>query len=619
MRVSRIRRGSLTHLGMITVVTGLIVGLVPVHADELNLDIGAASSDQATDWGVAGHAQWMFSSHFGLDLGYRYLSSLEYDFQGDTLESRFSQAETGLILQQGNLGPRFQIIGGLIMSDVSVENNLGATVIDQFTPGYRLDADISVPLFNHFRVYSSGGYQGFFEGDIPDQWRWRYGVRLTFGTQPTELESQAMVQQERDQASVEAVPAEPEVQIDPQVPQYIPRHSSQSLPPIIELSQLCKCYPAGPYTLQLGEFPSMSQAVRAMEYRGLRQFFNTVAYEREPQAVFLGQSSEGGSVGFYLGEYASLEATDHWRRQLRRSGIQARVKRVMPGANGQGERQRFTTETVERSTEPTYTPEQIARMNSLPGQGPALVPNIAAMNRLPENAPPMPDISAMNRLPEDAQSMPDISAMNQLPEDAQPMPDREAMNRVEPKPVPPMTDTLVVGPVSNERVNAWFSDPQFRTPVLNPNNTTLPGRHRLVWNAAQNQGWLYLDGFTDATQLDRWRAWLESRELDAQHRNNSRLPIGDIYVYTLGKMPDAYSLSLDSETAAEAVLERLVSPEVLWFQAYQSINDRPLELVVNWSDNEQNYQLLATGFDDETDARRAWQSLSSVGVMPSLE
>lgn len=572
---------------MLTVLTGLIVSLVPAHADELSLDLGAASSDHTTGWGIAGHGQWMFNPHLGLDLGYRYLSSLEYDFQGDTLESSFAQAETGLILQQGNLGPRFQAIGGLIMSTVAVENNLGESVIEAFTPGYRVDADISVPVVDHFRVFASGGYQSFFDGDIPDQWRWRYGFRLTFGTQPTALESQAMAEQQRRQGGTEQAPEEPPVQIDPQVPQYIPRHSSQSLPPIIELSQLCKCYPDGPYTLQLGEFSSMSQAVRAMEYRGLRQFFNTVAYERDPQAVFLGQSSQGGAVGFYLGEYESLEATDHWRRQLRRSGIQARVKRVVPGSNGQAmEQENFATETIERSTEPTYTPEQIARMNSLPGQ-----------------RPPAPD----------------VSAMNQLPEDAEPAPDRQAMNSVEEKPVPMMTDTLVVGPVNAERVEAWLSDPDFRTPVLNPSNTTMPGRHRLVWNAAQQQGWLYLDGFADATQLDRWRAWLESRELDAQHRDNPRLPVGDIYVYTLGKTPDAYSLSLDNETEADAVLARLVSPEVLWFQAYQSINDRPLELVVNWSDNEQNYQLLATGFDDEADARRAWRSLSSVGVMPSLE
>lgn len=589
MQLRRIRRGRLVHRWVMGSLVGLSVGLLPVHADEFNLDLGAASSDHTTGWGVAGHAQWMFNSRLGLDLGYRYLSSLEYDFQGDTLENSFSQAETGLIVQQGNLGPRFQLVGGLILSTVGVENNLGNTVIEAFTPGYRVDADISVPLFNHVRVFGNGGYQGFFDGDIPDQWRWGYGIRLTFGTQPTPLESQEMAQRERD-ASPAATPADPPVQIDPDVPQYIPRHSSESLPPIIELSELCKCYPNGPYTLQLGEFSSMSQAVRAMEYRGLRQFFNTVAYERDPQAVFLGQSHEGGAVGFYLGEYQTLEDSDRWRRQLRRSGIQARVKRVVAGGNMNGQAmadESFATETIERRDGPTYTPEEIARMNSLPG-----------------NRPPVPD----------------VAAMNELPSTAKPAPDRQAMNSVEPaKPVPMMTDTLVVGPVNAQRVEQWLSDPEFRTPILNPLNMTLPGRHRLVWDAAQNQGWLYLDGFADPTQLDRWRAWLESRDLEAQHRDNGRFPVGDIYVYTLGKTPDAYSLSLDNETAAGAVLDRLVSPEVLWFQAYQSINDRPLELVVNWSEKEQTYQLLATGFDDEADARRAWQSLSSVGVMPSLE
>ena len=571
-----------------TLILAALAGvLVPVQADELDLDLGYASSDIATGWGVAGHAQWMFNTHVGLDFGYRYLSSIEYDFEGDTLENSFSQAETGLILQQGNMGPRIQAIGGLIMAGVGVESDTGSTVIDQFTPGYRVDADISVPLFTHFRMFGSGGYQGYFDGDIPDQWRWRYGIRLTFGNEPTPLESEVAARREREAQAVEQAEAEPPVTIDPNVPQYIPRHNSQSLPPIIELSELCKCYPAGPYTLQLGEFTSMSQAVRAMEYRGLRQFFNTVAYERDPQAVFLGQAIEGSTVGFYLGEYETLEDSDRWRRQLRRSGIQARVKKVVASNGERVSEDVFSSETIDRSDGPAYTPEQIARMNSLPGM-----------------RPPAPD----------------VESMNELPADAEPVPDRDAMNSVEPEPEPTLlSDALVVGPVSAERVEHWLADPQFRAPVLNPTNQTLPGRQRLVWNAAQNHGWLYLDGFDDATQLDRWRAWLESRELEAQHRTDGRLPVGDIYVYTLGKAPDAYSLSLDSETEAGQVLARLVSPEVLWFQAYQSINDRPLELVVNWSEREQHYQLLATGFDDEADARRAWQSLSSVGVMPSIE
>ncbi|WP_115667143.1 SPOR domain-containing protein [Saccharospirillum mangrovi] len=589
MRVGRFHHWVRVQSGLLVVAVGVMLAPITAVADEFSLDLSAANSDHTTGWGAAGHLQWMFNSHVGLDLGYRYLSSLEYEFQNDTLENEFSQIETGLIFQQGNLGPRFQLISGAIVSAVGVENNLGDSVIDQFTPGYRVDADISVPLFSHVRVFGNGGYQGFFDGDIPDQWRWRYGLRLSFGGEPTPLESQQLAQQERDRAAAQEALDNPPVQIDPDVPQYIPRHSSQSLPPIIELSQLCKCYPQGPYTLQLGEFSSMGQAVRALEYRGLRQFFNTVAYERDPQAVFLGQTSEGGSVGFYLGEYQTLEETDNWRRQLRRNGIQARVKRVVAGGGEQAmAADNFATETIERSDQPTYTPEEVARMNSLPGQR------------------PMPVI-------------PNVAAMNEIPADAKPAPDRQAMNSVEEKPVPMMTDTLVVGPVNAQRVEQWLSDPAFRTPVLDPDNTTLPGRHRLVWNAAQNQGWLYLDGFTGNTQLDRWRAWLQSRDLDAHHRDNDRLPVGDIYVYTLGKTPDAYSLSLDNETDAGAVLARLVSPEVLWFQAYQSINDRPLELVVNWSDKDQNYQLLATGFDDEADARRAWQSLSSVGVMPSLE
>jgi hypothetical protein len=118
--------------------------------------------------------------------------------------------------------------------------------------------------------------------------------------------------------------------------------------------------------------------------------------------------------------------------------------------------------------------------------------------------------------------------------------------------------------------------------------------------------------------LDEWQAWLEQRELAVSVQQSVRLPVGDVYVYHLGDALVDYSIELDRQAEASVLLQRMVSPEVLWFQAYQSINDEPPTLVVQWHSADQRFHLVASGFARTNDARRAWQNLSSVGLMPSL-
>ena len=538
-----------------------------VGAVELGLDLGPAGSRLSTGWGLATHAQTMFTPEWGLDLGYRYQSKLEYDRGGSSHEHRFSQFETGLIWQQGNRGARFQAIGGAIFAGYGVEDDSGDLTLDRFTPGYRFDADISVPVFTRFRVFANAGYQGFYSDGMPDQWRWRYGVRMTFGSEVTPLERDEQARLAAEQAAREAERTNPSPRIDPDVPQYMPRHLSQSLPPIVELSEVCKCFPAGPYTLQLGEFRSMDQAVRAMEYRGLRQFFNTVAYEREPLPVFLAQVDPDGAVLLFVGEFETLDRIDFWKRQLRRSGVEGRLRKVI-GSEGRVANRIAAVPELERSIEPQYTDEEVRRMNSLPGDQPAM--------------------------------------------------DTAAMNQAEPDTATRYTDSLVVGPVRENQVRAWLEQPAYRDTLLRTTDTAMPGRQRLVWEATRQEGWLYLDGFADRRQLDQWRAWLERRDLVADHRKQATLPVGDIYIYHLGSRQTGHTLLLDAQPNARAIMTRMTAPEVLWFQAYQAINDQPPTLSVNWSANDGRYHLVATGFSRRDQVMEASRQLSNVGLLPKL-
>lgn len=536
------------------------------HAVEYGLDFGAAGSNINNGWGVAAHGQALFSPQWGLDLGYRYLSELEYEFDNESHQHPFGQIETGLIWQRGNRGARFQAIGGVIFAGYGIEDDSGEMTLNRFTPGYRLDADVSVPVFTRFRMFANAGYQGYYSDGLPNQWRWRYGVRMTFGGDVTPLERDEQARLAAEQAALEADRMSPSPSIDPDVPQYMPGHLSQSLPPIVELSEVCKCFPAGPYTLQLGEFRSMEQAVRALEYRGLRQFFNTVAYEREPLPVFLAQAEAQGPVLFFIGEFPDLDRIDFWQRQLRRSGVEGRLRKVI-GSSGRVANRIASVPNWENVVGPQYTPEEVRRMNSLPGASPSM----------------------------------NTKAMNEADTDA-----RRYVN------------SLVIGPVSERQIRAWLEEPTYRDVLLANGNLTMPGRQRLVWEANQQRGWLYLDQFEHRRQLDEWKAWLERRGHHPQVKTQATLPIGDTYVYLLGEETTGYSVEIDHQANAAAVITRMTSPELLWFQAYQAINDQPPTLSVNWSETDRRYHLLASGFSNRTMAEEAWRQLSNVGLKPRL-
>ncbi|WP_028671539.1 hypothetical protein [Saccharospirillum impatiens] len=575
-------------MSLATTLRSLLVGcagVLPLSAPalEFSMDLGLASGENAVGWGVASHVQIMDNTRWGLDLGYRYHSELEYPTDNGTLNHDFRQYEMGLIWQQGHTGARFQGVGGLILAGDNVVGNADESVLNAGALGYHLDADISVPLVEGLRVFANAGYQDYFSGDMPAQWRWRYGVRYVFGERMSAAERDARARAEAAQAppqnTANAVDTEqPERRVQP-----IPTYLSQSLPPIIERSELCKCFPAGPYTLQLGQFPNMERAVRAMEYRGLRQFFTTIAYDRDPQPVFLAQAEPEGPVGLFLGEYEQLADSEIWRRRLRLSGIEGRIRRVV-GSDGRVENR--TVDASAQARTPRYTAEEIRRMNSV-----------------------SPDVGVNTQL--------NRQTLNQAAVAGQ-----DASSHSTPAVMPDsnyVPGTLILGPVSPATLTGWMSEPSMRDALLTDTTRRLPGRHRLIWDAARNQAWVYLDRFSSTTQIDEWQAWLEGKGQVASLHQSARLPVGDVYVYFLGDGLHGYSLELHQQADASDMLQRLVSPEVLWFQAYQSINEEPPTLVLQWNASDQRYHLIATGFARDNDARRAWQNLSSVGLMPVLQ
>ena len=336
-----------------------------VQAFELGVDGAFYGGGLVDDWGISGHAQLIGESGFGLDVGYRHVNQLSYQAMNQTFNHSFGQYEVAGVWQAGDDAFRFQLLGGGILSNRSIQSG-SDDVIARYAPGYRLDAGVSVPVFTRLRAFAEAGYQGWLDAEMPGQIRWRYGLRLLFGGQanaPLQNDSAEGVSGRDDSLVLSDMP---DVIIDPDVPQYVPSHLSQSLPPIVANSELCKCFPAGPYTLQLGEFASMAQAIRGLEYRGLRQFFNSRTYLRAPLPVFLAQAEAKGPVGLYLGELNSIDEMQFWRHELRKSGLQARFRKVV---NSTGERVVNPIVDVDDSKvdkTPMYTAEEIRRMNSLP-------------------------------------------------------------------------------------------------------------------------------------------------------------------------------------------------------------------------------------------------------------
>lgn len=561
-----------------------------LSALELGLDAGFQSGTLVDDWGVSGRAQVIGASGFGLDIGYSYFNSLSYSALNQSVSHSFGQYEMAGVWQSGNEGFRFQLLAGGILSNRTVQ--VGSDeVIAQYAPGYRLDAGVSVPVFTRVRAFAEAGYQGWLNAEVPRQVRWRYGLRLLLGgnaVQPLERDvdaaNAAMAAQQ--QRSLEA----PVVTIDPDVPRYVPSHLSQSLPPIVANSELCKCFPAGPYTLQLGEFSSMPQAIRGLEYRGLRQFFNSRAYLRSPLPVFLAQAEQDGPVGLYLGELTSVNDMQYWRHELRKNGLQARYRKVVSVSGDRIDNPIVAVDEAVVDTTPRYTEEQIRRMNSLPAEG-------AGVNGM------APTASADNGGMSDWQDE-DMARLNRVVDN----PTQEAL----------VAGGLQLGPLQRDELLALLTTQTMKSVLARDPVVEGPMNSVLIWDESRDEAWVFLHGFGQLRQLDEWRAWLESEGMTVDLASESVALVGDIYRFGLARALNSFSVEMDRQPSAEALLNSLRSPEVLWFQAFQRINDVPVETSLNYSRRDNRYRLIAVDIENESRRAKVWSDLTAVGLLPAL-
>ncbi len=564
---------------------------LPGIALELGLDASFTSSTQVDDWGIGAHAQVIGTNGLGVDLGYSYLNSITYDALSSTLTHSLGQYEASLLWQRGDRGFRVQGLVGGIWSNSWVQSN-SQDVITRFSPGYQAGVGVSVPVFTRVRAFADAGYQGWLNAEIPGHLSWRYGIRILFGGSGIQkLEQQELAEKLELEQQTQAELANPSVNIDTRVPEYIPGNLSQSLPPIVANAEICKCFPAGPYTLQLGEFGNMTSAIRALEYRGLRQFFNSRSYLLAPLPVFLAQADINGPVGVYLGELPSVEQMQFWRHELRKSGLQARFRKVI-GSNGSRVANPIVAMVdAEIVPAPEYTDEEIRRMNSLPEDW---------------QEPPVSQLETY-----------DAALAEKEAYDANLAMQREQMNKVEASPAV-LADTLQSGPVPVSDLLTVLGSDAMRQALAQSPSMNIPGRMSLIWDEGKQEAWLRFSEFRSEQHLDEWRAWLDAERLTASRTDQPFMPMGDIYVFELGHPLDTYSVEIDRTDNVQQMFQSMRSDEVLWFQAYQRINDQPVSTTLNWSMTDRRYHLIVSNITTQAEQQRIWANLTAVGLLPSL-
>lgn len=561
---------------------------------EIGLDGSFTSSTQVDDWGASSHIQVLGSNGLGMDVGYQYLNSITYNALNTTLTHSMSQYEISGVWQAGNKAFRLQGLAGATLSNSWVQS-AGNDVITQYSPGYQVGLGVSVPVFTRLRAFGEVGYQGWLNAEIPSHFKWRYGIRLIFGGNSVQkLEAQEAAEAQAQEAQQQALLDNPPVTIDPNVPAYVPGHLSQSLPPIVANAEICKCFPAGPYTLQLGEFSNMSGAIRGLEYRGLRQFFNSRAYLKTPLPVFLAQAEPAGPVGVYIGELASIDQMQYWRHELRKSGLQARFRKIV-GSDGE----RVANPIVEMDDSqlalaPRYTEEEIRRMNSLPED---------QMQ------------TAMPVVTEDT----DILMAEKEAYDSEMEAQREQMNQAPFAEQGEMIDTVLhLGPVPLADLMTILSSDAMKRVLSRDAGISVPKDMMMVWNESTREAWLNLSGFQSVQQADEWDAWFQSEGLQPERSAEKYMPMGDVYEFSLGQPLQKYSVEIDRQESIQMMLQSMRSPEVLWFQAYQRINQEPVVTTLNWSRTDNRYHLIVTNVASAQQQQQIWSNLTAVGLLPSL-
>ena len=93
---------------------------------------------------------------------------------------------------------------------------------------------------------------------------------------------------------------------------------------------------------------------------------------------------------------------------------------------------------------------------------------------------------------------------------------------------------------------------------------------------------------------------------------------GDTYVFELASTHMGLSIDVAKHSSIQAMINQMRSPEVLWIQAFQRINQHPRPLVLTWSDADRRYHLSVMGLASEAERQELWANLTAVGFLPAL-
>jgi hypothetical protein len=149
-------------------------------------------------------------------------------------------------------------------------------------------------------------------------------------------------------------------------------------------------------------------------------------------------------------------------------------------------------------------------------------------------------------------------------------------------------------------------------------NVRIPQKMSMVWDETNQEAWLNFSGFSSEQHLDEWLAWFSAEQLSANEVDQPYIPLGDVYSFDLGKGLEEFSVEIERQQSMMAMLQRMRSPEVLWFQAYQRINEEPVSTTLNWSNTDKRFHLIVTNVSTAAEQQRIWSNLTAVGLLPSL-
>ncbi|MFT7418678.1 MAG: hypothetical protein ACI9PX_000671, partial [Reinekea sp.] len=188
-------------------------------------------------------------------------------------------------------------------------------------------------------------------------------------------------------------------------------------------------------------------------------------------------------------------------------------------------------------------------------------------------------------------------------------------------PTPPayMADTaLQIGPIEMRQFQALLSVTAMREVLARSTKSRIPLDMALVWDEGKQEAWLNFERFEDEQHVDEWQAWLDSEGLTSRRLAKPYSPLGDVYEFQLGQAQQEFSIEITRHDAFDKMLHSMRSPEILWFQAYQRINDRPIHTSLNWSMADSRYHLIVTNVQTRDEQQVIWSSLTAVGLLPSL-